>query len=83
MGLLKPSIHDQIAQCLALDRLAALAWEMGEDKLSTALQLWDEQGLDPKGTYSRLPRQSCRRKMNFYCNQQALEENQLQDKKTR
>lgn len=56
--------------------------KMGEDKLSIGLQLWDEQRLDPEDVYSHLPRQSCRGKMKFCCHQQALEENQLQDKKT-
>ena len=58
MDLLKPSIHAQAVQRLALGRLAALAWETGEDEPDTALQLWDEQRLAPKGTSSHLPCQS-------------------------
>lgn len=58
VDLLKPSIHAQGIQRLALGRLADLAWETGEDKPDTALQLGDEQRLAPKGTSSHLPCQS-------------------------
>lgn len=58
VDLLKPSIHAQAVQRLALGRLAALAWGTGEDKPDTALKLWDEQRLAPKGTSSHIPCQS-------------------------
>lgn len=58
MDLVKPSIHAQAVQHLALGRLAALARETGEDKPDPALQLWHEQRLAPKGTSSHLPCQS-------------------------
>lgn len=54
------SIRAQAVQHLVLGRLADLAWEMGEDKPDTALQLWDKQRLAPKGT-SLFPCQSKQR----------------------
>lgn len=46
VDLMKTSTHAQAAQCLVWareGRLAAPAWEKGEEMPDSALQLWDKQ----------------------------------------